>query len=111
MKLASMKLDPEQQKKEADSMVTDKPVYPWGLCVELNEDALQKLGMKDLPDVDDSMTLTARVVVTSVSSNATTDGENRRVSLQITDMELGPEQKDSDADDSAANASSKLYSS
>lgn len=100
MKLVSMKLDPKEQKKESD-IAYEKPLFPWGLCVELNDDALQKLGIDKLPDVDDTMTLTASVTVTSVSGRATAEGEAKSMSLQITALALDPaaEADDSDASD------------
>lgn len=104
MKLASMKLDPKEQKKEAD-IAYDKPLYPWGLCVELNEDALTKLGIDKLPDADEDMTLTAAVTVTSVSARANADGEQRSLSLQITALALGPTM----APDQNESADKKLY--
>lgn len=97
MKLASMKLDPKEQKKEGD-IAYEKPLYPWGLCVELNDDALKKLGIDDLPDVDDEMTLTASVTVTSVSARANAEGEARSMSLQITALALS-EPPDGDEND------------
>lgn len=100
MKLVSMKLDKAEQKKEAD-IAYDPPEYPWGLSVELNDDALDKLGITDLPDVGDTMTLTARVCVTTVSSNATESGESRRMSLQIEALALSDVvESDDDADPS-----------
>jgi hypothetical protein len=103
MKLVSMKLDPTEQKKESD-IAYEKPLFPWGLCIELNDDALQKLGLTDLPDVDDTMTLTARVTVTSVSARANADGEAKSMSLQITDLALSPA-----TDVKDANATTMLY--
>jgi hypothetical protein len=101
MKLASMKLDKKEQKKETE-IAYDAPDYPWGLCVELNDDALDKLKLEELPDVGDEMQLIAKVTVTTVSENASRAGASRRVSLQITEMAIGPEQADGDP-------SGKLY--
>lgn len=104
MKLTSMKLDPAALKARSEpaSSVIDQPVYPYGLHVRLEEDALKALGMTSLPKVDSYMTLTAHVCVTSVSSNEhkSTDakGEHRHrsVELQIEAMALEPAKKDSD---------------
>jgi len=107
MKLISMKLDPKEQKKESGQIAYEQPLYPWGMCVELNDDALKKLGIDSLPDVDDVMTLTASVTVTSVSARANSEGEAKSMGLQITALSLGPETKDDDADDTPAT--DKLY--
>lgn len=104
MKLASMKLDQKEQKKEAN-IAYEPPLYPWGLSVELNDDALAKLGIADLPDVDDEMMLTARVCVTNVSARANATGEAKSMSLQITAMALSDA---TDADDKS-DPTDKLY--
>lgn len=98
MKLVSMKLDPKEQKQEAD-LSYKAPSFPYGLCIELNDDSLDKLGIDKLPDVDDTMIMTARVTVSNTGANATADGESKRMSLQITEMSLGPDAKESDASD------------
>lgn len=93
-KLVSMKMDPKEAEEYAGPTslaAKDQPAYPWGLCVNLENDSLEKLGMTDLPEVGATLQLTARVTVTSVSSNQTEGNEPRRcVNLQITDMALGP---------------------
>lgn len=70
---------------------TDQPEYPYGLCLSLNSDTLDRLGMTELPEIGTVLTLHARVEVTSVSQYERADGKNRDVSLQITDMDLNQE--------------------
>lgn len=89
-KLVSMKMS---AKDRQETMATpadkgDAPVYPYGLELRLDNDALEKLGI-DPPEVGESLTLTAKVSVTSCSSNQTESGKNQSCSLQITDMALG----------------------
>lgn len=98
MKLVSMKLDKSEQKKEAD-IAYEPPQYPWGLSLSLDDEALDKLGMDDLPDVKDTMTLTARVCVTNVSASAGEGGQRRSVSLQIEALALSDVVDDEDAKD------------
>lgn len=99
MKLTSMKLDPKamEEKYKGDTMPVERAMYPWGLQVNLDNDALETLGLTKLPAVGKPMMLVARVDVTSVSENETQDGgkkrSNRSVSLQITEMALGPDEK------------------
>jgi hypothetical protein len=104
MKLVEMKLDAKEQKKESD-IVMDKPLYPWGLSIDLNDDALDKLGITELPDAGDYYTLTARVCVTSVSARQNADSETKSMSLQIEALALSDEAADDDKDD----PSDKLY--
>jgi hypothetical protein len=106
MKLTSMKIDAAKLKERAEPgpSLVDQPVYPYGLQVRLDEDSLEALGMTTLPKVDSYMTLTARVCVTSVSSNehkSTGDKgkhRHRSVELQIEAMGLEAAKKDEDAD-------------
>jgi hypothetical protein len=94
MKLVSMKLDRaarEASVASAPAPTEDAPIYPWGLSICLEEEALDKLDLETLPDVDQVLQLVARVTVTAVSSNQTSGGGNRRsLSLQITDLGLAP---------------------
>lgn len=100
MKLVDMKLD----KKTRDTLATpsdpgDGPAYPWGLSVTLDEEALDKLGLK-LPKVGKTFLLCALVDVTSVSSNEQQDQEPRSsVTLQITDLSLEDPPKGADPAD------------
>jgi len=90
--MISMKLTPAEAKQEAGIAPadTDQPAYPYGLSICLDDEALAKLGIASLPDVGTPFTLTARVEVCSTSQYQNQDGADRNLSLQITDMELGP---------------------
>lgn len=94
-KLVSMKLDKAEQKKMMEPSLAegDRPLYPWGLSISLDSDALDKLGLAQLPDVGESYMLVAMVDVTNVSSNESEGGKSRSVGLQITDLCLEDEAK------------------
>lgn len=98
-KLVSVKISKAEREKWAkgpSSIATDAPLYPWGLSVTLDEDTLKKLGLKKaLPEVGATLMIVAKVEVTSSSINETTDGVNRSLGLQITDLCL--EDEDGDA--------------
>jgi len=82
-----MKLDPKaREAKYAESALVDRPLYPWGLAITLDEEALEALGMTELPEVGKPLRLEALVDVTAVSSNESKGGASRSVSLQITAM-------------------------
>lgn len=95
-KLVSMKLDKKaQEEKYAESAaMPERPAYPYGLEVRLDEEAIDKLGI-DLPEVGKDMALLARVNVTAVSSSENTYGgkasKSRSITLQITDLCLEPD--------------------
>ncbi len=89
-KLASMKRTPEDRRKDMgepapiDAMAPD---YPYGLCIHLDKDELDKLGMKELPKVGTEMPISAIVKVTRVSQSAVEGAdEQTSIDLQITDM-------------------------
>jgi len=88
-KLISMKLDPKQPDEYAmPASIDDAPAYPWGLCLDLDDEVLKKLGIP-LPDVANTFTLVASVEVTRTSATKNADGTaDLRASLQITAMRL-----------------------
>lgn len=105
LKLTNMKIDAKARdaKYKESSVAVDAPIYPWGLSISLDEDALDALGITKLPEVGKPMMLVARVDVTSVSENKhTTEGngteKHRSVSLQITDLAIGPNDESSTPD-------------
>lgn len=93
MALVSMKMSREEAKEISQPSMMDAPEYPYGLCLDLDDDALEKLGITVLPKVGTEMLINAKVVVKSVSSYDTQGGEaEARVSLQVTDMEIASNQ-------------------
>ena len=84
-------------KKDArgEEVVSESP-YPYGLSLNLENDALDKLEIKTLPEVGAVMFLQAKVAVTSVSEYKSQDNKEprRSVSLQITDMELASDKEE-----------------
>lgn len=91
--MTNMKLSKEQAKEYAvPSLSKDAPQYPYGLRLDLDSEALKKLGMTELPEIGQPMELRAKVEVCSTSENKSMDGtEYKSVCLQITDMELSKE--------------------
>ena len=110
MDLVNMKLKPAARDLSTPSPAepSSRPLYPWGLQINLDNDAVEALGLTTLPGVGKTLSLVARVDVTSVSEDEHMEGTKkrvqRRVSLQITDMALGP-------DASASKAAEVLYPS
>lgn len=95
MKLVNMKIDTaarEARYKEASEAKPTGPVYPYGLCVRLDDDAMAALKMGELPAAGDELVLLAKVTVSSVSENQYDEGGKTRtrqsMELQITDMAL-----------------------
>lgn len=88
--MAYTKAELKAEKKEMAVGYDGQPnPYPWGLCIRLEKKEMDKLGMKDLPQVGTEVHFTAVAKVTSVSHSAR-DGydEESTVALQITYMQL-----------------------
>lgn len=87
--------------KETQTMVDDgvREGYPWGTQITLTGVELDKLGLGLLP-IGASVAFKAQSVVTQAGKQAE-PGAERRLELQITDMEIQP------AD--APTAADKLY--
>ena len=62
--------------------------YPYGLEINLNGAVLDKLGMKELPDVEEEVQLMCVAVVTNVNKSANAGQKQRSVTLQITKMTM-----------------------
>lgn len=94
--MVDMAKTPEEVKKDAPVALADVPpkgpLYPWGLCLRLDQDTLAKLKLDgEMPTVGEMIHLCAMAKVTSVSENETEDGNggksvNRCVELQITHL-------------------------
>lgn len=98
-KMVSMARTPEEAKAEvakydgpSPASVSSVPTYPYGLCISLDEETMEKLGMAgEMPSVGEVMQFTAMAKVTSASINERekSDGSKEqccRIELQITDM-------------------------
>lgn len=91
--MVDMKSKPEVEEKPG-MVEKDEPRYPYGLCLHLGKDELEKLGMTTLPDVGAKMEVMAKGYVKSTSAYETQDdGKSMSVEIQITDLELAPGEK------------------
>lgn len=84
-----MKLSKAEAKKRYSPLASTRPKgdqYPWGLSVNLDAEAMKKLGLEAAPKVGTVMTLTAKVKVTRTSHSEDDEGKRRDASLQITHM-------------------------
>ena len=92
--MVDMAREPEEIKEDMPKAIEapSAPTYPYGLCLALSEDELEKLGLDgELPKVGMMIHLSAMAKVTSVSQNEREDGEGGkknccRVELQITHL-------------------------
>lgn len=100
MAMISMKQEAEREEMPGE-IEYDEPMYPYGLCLHLSQEQLEKLGITALPAVGTEMTLTAKVFVKGTSAYETQGGKDMSMDLQITDMELGASDKAPTAERSA----------
>lgn len=88
MKMSNKDTEPTPAKPSEES-------YPYGLCLDLNEDVIDKLGI-NVKDVGDTCRIVADAKVKRVSEEKS-DGETRRsMALQITKMSLDPANGDNE---------------
>lgn len=97
-KLVSMARTPQEAKEEVakyDAPATASssvPTYPYGLCISLEDESLEKLGLGgELPAVGEVLQFCAIAKVTSASMHERekpdgTKDQCCRIELQITDM-------------------------
>lgn len=87
MPMTNMKSEPELEEMPGEPEMDD-PIYPKGLKIELETDDLDKLGMTSMPSLGTKMKIEAEVVVVCTSIEMTQGGEERCLSLQITDLNI-----------------------
>lgn len=92
--MKSMKCKPSDSKSKAEyASPVDAPQYPYGLKIRLEKEQLDKLGIKELPEVDSEAVLMANCVVVRVSKDESQNGyESTCCELQITEMSLMTEE-------------------
>jgi len=95
MELVNMKMDNEEKKDLMGCREIEVPEYPYGLRISLEDSALDKLGIKDIPEIGKKMSIMIEVEVSSTNSQTQQKGQSHRsVELQITDMAIENDKKD-----------------
>lgn len=90
---------PKETAKEA-SPAYGQSLYPYGLCIRLGTDELEKLDIEDGFEVGDIIDLRCFAKVTSMSANVTTEGTNRCMELQITHLAVENENEEDEEEES-----------
>lgn len=87
--LVNMKMSSKKDQGTLLSTYDDKPEYPYGLRITLDDESLAKLMFDDLPGVGEKFMFHVHVEVTDVHQSESQDGgPQRSVTFQITDMEF-----------------------
>lgn len=104
--MIDMKLKPQSQTMLGEAE-DDAPEYPYGLRICLDNEALEKLGITELPAIDADYTLKALVCVVRISQDESQGDQQRRsVDLQIEQMELAPAKEEAGE---GMDAAQRLY--
>ena len=90
--MINMKQAPEKEEMPGEYEY-DEPAYPYGLCITLDAEQLEKLGITALPKVGSTMMIKAKAYVKSTGAYETQGGNDMTMSLQITDMEISGEDR------------------
>ena len=90
--MINMKQKPEVEEMPGE-IEYDEPAYPYGLCITLDAEQLDKLGITALPKVGSTMMIKAKAYVKSTGAYETQGGNDMTMSLQITDMEISGEDR------------------
>ncbi len=92
--ISMMKKSAMVNMKEAEAPVNATamgPEYPYGLRISLDKDDMEKLGIKELPEMYTCYMIMAAGCVVSVEDSAGQDGERKQCTLQIMNMMLHAE--------------------
>ena len=100
-KMVDMMRDETDETAEASAIPGDAGQYPYGLCINLDKDELDKLGITALPPIGCEVHIVAVGKVTRVSQSAAeipggTD-EQTSISIQITMMSADLEEVEAGA--------------
>lgn len=87
--MKSMMMSKSEAKKQSEpAMAEDKPQYPYGLKLNLDDETLKRLGMDKMPEMGKGFLLCAKVTVMDMHESKSDGGNYRSLGLQITDMSL-----------------------
>jgi hypothetical protein len=79
----------EIKEEQQEARLGEPSPYPWGLCIRLESEELDKLGVKDLPAVGAEVHFMAVATVTGVNQSARVGQDDERsVALQITMLQI-----------------------
>lgn len=107
--MVSMKLPKKKRRRSYASPVSSLPEYPWGTTITLENDALKKLGITDLPEIGEEVMLHGMGKVTRLAESSSAVGkDNKSVEIQLTRMEVAFGEDAEDEHDSLARGYAKV---
>lgn len=109
MKVVSLELKPKEAEQETvESRETEKPLYPYGTCLYLDEVALAKLGLEGC-EVGDEIQIMALGKVTGRSEREYEGGKHQTLDIQLTEMGCEEADDADEPDTPMGTAAKKLY--
>lgn len=98
MEMVNLKLDAAEKKQETTSFEPGKgPEYPYGTRLEIDAVMMEKLGIKELPEMGTEFHVVAMGKVVSTNSNESEGSEERKCfCIQLVEMALEDETKESE---------------
>lgn len=107
--MVDMAKTPEELKENKQTSIApttvDQSIYPYGLCISLTHEELEKLNLEPDCQVGDMIHIMAMAKVTSISQYETAENTNCRIELQIT--HLGLEDEDMEDEEESSERSSR----
>lgn len=101
-KMVDMRRSPQEKKEVMEGpAIADMPDYPYGLCISLGDEELEKLDL-DCSDCEsgDTIDLRAFAKVTSISKNDYNGKQTTRIELQIVQLAVESEDEEVEEEDS-----------
>lgn len=110
-KMVDMRKTPEELKDNSPMVTPDQNIYPWGLCIRLGNEEIEKLGLDCECEVGDMLPFSGLAFITSFSKNATESGESRNIELQIRYMSIASEEEENESPDAlkSSKMQKKMY--
>lgn len=109
MKLVSLELTAQEAKAESfEAKEAERPRYPYGTSLYLDDEALAKLGIKEMPAVGTDLRIMGVAKVTGTSEREYEGGSHKTLDVQFTQMAC---EETGDEEDAAlaSPAARKLY--
>lgn len=88
--LVNMRRSKKERKASSHEKAFEEPAIPHGLTINLDDESLDKLGFKDVPNVGDRMVVAAIGTVKSVSQHDSKRNKNRDVSIELDKLDVSP---------------------
>ena len=90
-----MKISEEEKKENSGtSSVLDRPDYPYGLEINIDNDTFKKLGLKEAPKAGAVYMVLAKSTVENIHQSKHNNEDRITLTLQITDLDIKPEEKE-----------------